>query len=101
MMKPETWNLIKDSAGKVWPVVISLAGVFAGAWLARLWDRKKWQNDNRKQEYRELLTSLTSAEIALNRTLSKSDEFVQRKAINKRPIHGIAPNNPRPNLYRR
>src|SRR5712691_8008329 len=60
-MSQEHWELIAKAAAAMWPVIGALVGVVIGALLTRSWDRKKWLNDNRKQEYRELLTSLTNA----------------------------------------
>jgi heme exporter protein D len=45
----------------VWPAVGPLVGVFIGAWIANRNQRKQWVADNRKQEYRELLTALVNA----------------------------------------
>jgi len=55
-MTPSTAEGLKA----VWASVGPLVGVLVGALLARSWDRRKWINENRKQEYRELLTTLTS-----------------------------------------
>jgi hypothetical protein len=56
---------IAEGLKAVWASVGPLVGVLTGALLARSWDRRKWTNENRKQEYRELLTALTSACTAL------------------------------------
>src|SRR6266850_564830 len=60
-MTPSTAEGLKA----VWASVGPLVGVLVGALLARSWDRRKWINENRKQKYRELLTTLTSACIAV------------------------------------
>jgi|SRR6267154_3344340 len=60
-MTPSTAEGLKA----VWASVGPLVGVLVGALLARSWDRRKWTNENRRQEYRELLTALTSACTAL------------------------------------
>jgi hypothetical protein len=49
----------------VWTAVGPLLGVLVGALLARSWDKKKWMNDNRKEEFRELITALTEAATAI------------------------------------
>src|SRR5258708_20771938 len=56
---------IAEGLKAVWASVGPLVGVLVGALLARSWDRRKWTNENRKQEYRELLTTWTSACTAL------------------------------------
>jgi hypothetical protein len=48
------WNFI----AKAWSGVGPLVGVFVGAWLSRSWQRKQWVMDNRKAEYRELISGL-------------------------------------------
>jgi hypothetical protein len=49
----------------IWTAIGPLLGVLVGALLARSWDKKKWMNDNRKAEFRELITALTNAATAL------------------------------------
>lgn len=61
MIQPETWKAIGEYSGKVWTAVGPLVGVLIGAWLGRAWDSKKWQQENRKEECRELLTSISHA----------------------------------------
>jgi hypothetical protein len=61
----ETLKAIGEGLKTAWASVGPLVGVLIGALLARFWDRRKWINENRKQEYRELLTTLTSACTAL------------------------------------
>jgi len=65
MIQPETLKAIGDGLKTAWASVGPLVGVLIGAMLTRAWDRRKWINENRKQEYRELLTTLTSACTAL------------------------------------
>jgi len=43
----------------IWNVVGPLVGVFIGAYLTTHIQRKQWLLDNKKQEYRELLSTLT------------------------------------------
>jgi hypothetical protein len=67
MIEPATWKAIGDFAKSAWNSIGPLAGVLLGAYLARSWDRKKWMNDNRKNECRELLTAITKVvDAALN-----------------------------------
>jgi hypothetical protein len=49
----------------IWTAIGPLLGVLVGAFLARSWDKKKWMNDNRKEEFRELITTLTEAATAI------------------------------------
>ena len=49
----------------IWVMVGPLVGVMLGALLGRSWDQRKWLNDNRKEEYRELMTALTDAAAAI------------------------------------
>jgi len=65
MIQPETWKAAAETVVRVWSLVGPLAGVLVGAWLARWWDKRKWVNDNRKEEYRELVTALTTAAMGL------------------------------------
>src|SRR5437899_7589534 len=61
MLQPETLKALGEGLKTAWASVGPLVGVIIGAMLTRAWDRRKWINENRKQEYRELLTTLTSA----------------------------------------
>lgn len=61
MVQPETWKAIGEYSGKAWSVLGPLLGVLIGAWLGRSWDSKKWERDNRKEECRELIKSITHA----------------------------------------
>jgi hypothetical protein len=47
--------------GVVGPLIAALLGVLLGSYLAVRGQRKQWIADNKKQEYRELLTTLTKA----------------------------------------
>ena len=44
---------------KIWAVAGPLIGVVLGGYLSRMWQREQWVLDNKKQEYRELMTALT------------------------------------------
>ena len=66
-MQPETWKAIGEYSGKLWTAVGPLIGVLVGAWLSRGWDTEKWYQENRKQECRELLASIShAATVVLN-----------------------------------
>lgn len=60
------WTFLGNAWGSIGPLV----GVVVGALLARSWDKQKWMKDNRKQECRELLSSImTAASLIISRTL--------------------------------
>jgi hypothetical protein len=58
MIQPETWKAVRDSAGVIWSAVGPLIGVWVGAYVANRNQRRQWLLDNKRQEYRELLTAL-------------------------------------------
>jgi hypothetical protein len=43
----------------VWGAIGPLVGIFVGHVLIRSWQQKQWMLDRRKEEWRELLTTLT------------------------------------------
>lgn len=45
----------------IWGVVAPFLGVLAGSFLTSWWQHKQWVLDNKKQEYRELLSALSDA----------------------------------------
>jgi hypothetical protein len=59
MIQHETWTTIGEYSSNAWSAIGPFMGVLVGAWLAHSWDRKKWIADNRKDECRELLGSMT------------------------------------------
>lgn len=61
IMKQETWKEIHDSLRGAWAVLGPLLGVFIGAYIANRNQRKHWVAENKKQEYRELLSMLVEA----------------------------------------
>lgn len=65
MIKLVDWYSVGKYISTAWTAIGPLFGVLVGALLARSWDRRKWLNDNRKQEYRELLTALTDSATSL------------------------------------
>jgi hypothetical protein len=48
-------------AVRSWSAVGPLVGVLIGAWLTRSWQRKQWELDSRKAEYRELISTLSES----------------------------------------
>jgi hypothetical protein len=49
----------------IWSALGPLIGVFLGAYIPQRWHRKQWLLDNKKEEYRELLDSLSAARFHL------------------------------------
>jgi len=43
---------------KIWAAIGPLIGVLVGAWLTARWQRKRWIQDNKRAEYREVLDAL-------------------------------------------
>ncbi len=43
----------------LWSVIAPLVGILVGHYLTRSWQQKQWMQDRRKEEWRELLTTLT------------------------------------------
>jgi hypothetical protein len=76
MVQPETWRAIWTAGGPI-------LGLFIGAFLTRSWDRNKWINDNRKQEYRELLTVLTTSSVDVENSASNADDLDLKAAANR------------------
>jgi hypothetical protein len=64
-MQPEAWKQIGEVLKDGWLVLAPFIGLFIGARLTRSGERNKWLNDCRKEEFKELLTTLTNASIAL------------------------------------
>ena len=67
------WTIAESLLAKFWAAAGPLVGVLLGALLGRSWDRRKWLNDNRKEEYRELITALTDAAVALIERVQSDD----------------------------
>jgi hypothetical protein len=64
-MQPEAWKQIGEFLKSTVPLIGVFGGLFVGAILTRSAERKKWLNDCRKDEFKELLTTLTGASMAL------------------------------------
>jgi hypothetical protein len=47
----------------IWALIGPLAGLLIGHYLVRSWERRRWLADNRKEEYRRLLTALNKLNI--------------------------------------
>jgi hypothetical protein len=51
------WNIIRSA----WPVLGPFVGICIGAYLTTRTQRKQWVRDNKRTEYRELLTAIGDA----------------------------------------
>src|SRR5712692_2854090 len=51
------WHWFSVAAAAFWDS--QLLGVLIGAWVARWGQRRQWVSDNKANEYRELLTTLS------------------------------------------
>jgi hypothetical protein len=61
MIQPETWKVIREDASRSWSAIGPLIGVFVGAYLSGRRQKRDWLADNKKAEYRELLSAMTKA----------------------------------------
>jgi len=51
------WNILRS----VWPVLGPFAGIWIGVYLSTRTQKRQWIRDNKRLEYRELLTALADA----------------------------------------
>jgi hypothetical protein len=49
----------------LWVPIGPIVGIALGHWLLRSWERKRWLADNRKEEYRRLLTALNKLNVLM------------------------------------
>ena len=67
----------------VWAAIGPLIGILVGHYLTRAWQREQWLIDNRKEECRELLSTLTTSYWILSRldtlSTSPSEEESQKR----------------------
>ncbi len=87
-MSQSQWELIKTIAAYFWPVVTLLIGVFAGGYIANRNQRKHWFLDNKRGEYRTLLTTLTDCGSKL--ILYHGNNIVAMSPRDQRAIHKAA-----------
>jgi len=57
---PATLKELAEYTGKAWTVIGPLIGVFVGSWLTTKGQHKHWLLDNKRAEYRKLLTTLSA-----------------------------------------
>ncbi|HXP70738.1 MAG TPA: hypothetical protein VOA88_15760 [Candidatus Dormibacteraeota bacterium] len=80
------WTVIATYAKGVWAAVGPLVGVLVGAYIANRNQRKEWVADNKKQEYRELVSILTRA---LNSVMLESAVLVAHSPEEQREFERI------------
>jgi hypothetical protein len=59
-MDPATLKQLGEFAGRAWSAAGPLVGVLVGSWLTTWTQRKHWLMDNKRAEYRKLLSTLSS-----------------------------------------
>lgn len=72
---------------RAWSGIGPLLGVCIGAWLSRSWQRKQWELESKKAEYRELISCLSqSAHFILNNSphLSRGAVFALKSGEQER-----------------
>lgn len=57
-MSQADWETLTKTVGAIWAALGPLVGVCIGAYLAKRWQRDQWIADNKRSEYRKLLTTL-------------------------------------------
>jgi len=70
--QPVNWTAVASLARSIWSAVGPLIGVLVGANIANRNQRKHWLLDNRRAEYRKLLTTLTRAYGDIMNTYSQA-----------------------------
>ncbi len=58
-MSSVRWYEFRSIASAVWIALGPLIGVWTGAYLSKRWQRDQWIADNKRAEYRKLITTLT------------------------------------------
>jgi hypothetical protein len=74
-MYPQVWGLIGAGIG----ILGSLSGVFLTSRLTRSWQRTQWIADNKKAEYRELLSSIAKSERLIREIYSVHVQSVEER----------------------
>src|SRR5216684_3676535 len=83
------WDAVANHAKAVWAVGGPLLGVLVGAYIANRNQRKQWIAENKKQEYRELLSVMSKGFAEFLRTAS-SDKLTDATARLKETGDNIA-----------
>jgi hypothetical protein len=58
-MSQSHWDLLGKVAATVWPLITLILGILIGSYVANRNQRKHWLLDNKRGEYRKLVTTLT------------------------------------------
>jgi hypothetical protein len=89
-MSDAHWDLLKKIAADLWPVVTLLLGIFAGAYITNRNQRKQWLLDNKRSEYRKLMTTLSECATQLLRVyagvpvvMGEKDQRLLASAVTK------------------
>lgn len=61
MVQPSTWKIVAQYSSKAWGVITLVAGILIGAYIANRNQRQQWLLENKRAEYRELLTTIADA----------------------------------------
>jgi len=72
--------------------LFTVGGVVIGSlltyFLTRRWQREQWRNDNRKEEFRELIAALTASAMAfMTRTPYLDDRIVRREKEERHALY--------------
>jgi hypothetical protein len=83
MTPPLDWGAVTSYTKGIWAVAGPLLGVLIGAYTANRNQRKQWISDNKKEEYRELLSAISKslATVILARGNAIPKGFESEKAI--------------------
>jgi len=68
-----------------WAAIGPLVGISIGQYLSKSWQREQWTLDNKKQEYRELLATITSSYGTIIRLQAPG---AVRSADEEKELHG-------------
>jgi hypothetical protein len=86
MIQAETVKTTGETLVTAWSAVGPLLGVLVGAYIANRNQRKQWLLDNKKEEYRELLSALSTAFLAL---LDLHTPMVARPAVEAERLRSV------------
>ncbi len=76
-MYPQVWGLIGAGIG----ILGSLSGVYLTSRLTRSWQRAQWVADNKKAEYRELLSTIARTERLIREMHSAGVQAAEERRV--------------------